>query len=63
MGKASRKPNFLSNLNAMTNHVITKHVSQEIVCLFIDVLLAALSDTLNENPDVMEKARHALNAK
>lgn len=31
--------------------------------LFIDVLLAALSDTLNENPDVMEKARHALNKK
>lgn len=28
-----------------------------------DVLLAALSDTLNENPDVMEKARRALNKK
>lgn len=31
--------------------------------LFIDVLLAALSDTLNENPDVLAKARHALTEK
>lgn len=30
------------------------------VNLFIDVLLAALSDTLSENPEVMEKARHAM---
>lgn len=25
-----------------------------------DVLLAALSDTLNENPEIMEKVRHAI---
>lgn len=30
---------------------------------FTDVLLAALSDTLSENPDVLEKARHELNTK
>jgi hypothetical protein len=29
----------------------------------LDVLLAALSDTLSENPEVMEKARHALTTK
>lgn len=27
-----------------------------------DVLLAALSDTLSENPDVLEKARNAMNS-
>ncbi|CRK95109.1 CLUMA_CG008587, isoform A [Clunio marinus] len=29
----------------------------------LDVLLAALSDTLSENPEVMEKARHAIMSK
>lgn len=31
--------------------------------LFTDVLLASLSDTLNENPEVMEKARLVMNQK
>lgn len=36
---------------------------RSLIKLFSDVLLGALSDTLSENPEVMEKARHALIAK
>lgn len=30
------------------------------IIFILDVLLAALSDTLNENPEIMAKARHAM---